>query len=62
MASSSMAMRFTDEDRTMAIEALDRLDLVPQALQRAGTLVGRPAAARRHRQGPGAAAAHHAGG
>ena len=37
---SSMAMRFTDEERTMAIQALDRLDLVPQALQRAGTLSG----------------------
>ncbi|MEL6643364.1 MAG: phosphonate ABC transporter ATP-binding protein [Pseudomonadota bacterium] len=37
---SSMAMGFTDEERTMAIEALDRLDLVPQALQRAGTLSG----------------------
>lgn len=37
---SSMAMRFTDEERAMAIEALDRLDLVPQALQRAGTLSG----------------------
>jgi phosphonate transport system ATP-binding protein len=37
---SSMTMRFTDEERTMAIEALDRLDLVPQALQRAGTLSG----------------------
>ena len=37
---SSMAMKFTDEERTMAIEALDRLDLVPQALQRAGTLSG----------------------
>ncbi|KPP90217.1 MAG: phosphonate ABC transporter, ATP-binding protein [Rhodobacteraceae bacterium HLUCCA08] len=37
---SSMAMRFTDAERTMAIEALDRLDLVPQALQRAGTLSG----------------------
>ena len=37
---SSMAMRFTDEERTMAIEALDRLDLVPQALQKAGTLSG----------------------
>ena len=37
---SSMAMNFTDEERTMAIEALDRLDLVPQALQRAGTLSG----------------------
>jgi phosphonate transport system ATP-binding protein len=37
---SSMAMRFTDEERTMAIRALDRLDLVSQALQRAGTLSG----------------------
>jgi len=37
---SSMAMRFTDAERAMAIEALDRLDLVPQALQRAGTLSG----------------------
>ncbi|MEL6240574.1 MAG: phosphonate ABC transporter ATP-binding protein [Pseudomonadota bacterium] len=37
---SSMAMRFTDEERTMAIQALDRLDMAPQALQRAGTLSG----------------------
>jgi phosphonate transport system ATP-binding protein len=37
---SSMTMRFSDAERTMAIEALDRLDLVPQALQRAGTLSG----------------------
>ena len=37
---SSMAMQFSDAERTMAIEALDRLDLVPQALQRAGTLSG----------------------
>ena len=37
---SSMAMRFTDEERTFAIQALDRLDLAPQALQRAGTLSG----------------------
>ncbi|MGH1414961.1 MAG: phosphonate ABC transporter ATP-binding protein [Pelagimonas sp.] len=37
---SSMLMRFSDEERAMAIEALDRLDLVPQALQRAGTLSG----------------------
>jgi phosphonate transport system ATP-binding protein len=37
---SSMAMRFTDEERAMALQALDRLDLVPQALQRAGTLSG----------------------
>jgi phosphonate transport system ATP-binding protein len=35
-----MAMQFTDAERTIAIEALDRLDLVPQALQRAGTLSG----------------------
>lgn len=37
---SSMAMRFSDEERAEAIRALDRLDLVPQALQRAGTLSG----------------------
>jgi phosphonate transport system ATP-binding protein len=37
---SSMAMRFTDEERAMAIQALDRLGLVPQALQRTGTLSG----------------------
>jgi phosphonate transport system ATP-binding protein len=37
---SSMAMQFSDEERAMAIQALDRLDLVPQALQRAGTLSG----------------------
>lgn len=37
---SSMAMRFTDAERTMALQALDRLSLVPQALQRAGTLSG----------------------
>lgn len=37
---SSMAMRFTDTERTMALRALDRLDLVPRALQRAGTLSG----------------------
>jgi phosphonate transport system ATP-binding protein len=37
---SSMAMRFTDAERTMAIQALDRLELAPQALQRAGTLSG----------------------
>jgi phosphonate transport system ATP-binding protein len=37
---SSMAMQFTDAERAQAIEALDRLDLVPQALQRAGTLSG----------------------
>ena len=37
---SSMVMRFTDEERAMAIQALDRLGLVPQALQRSGTLSG----------------------
>ncbi|MBZ4689153.1 MAG: phosphonate transporter ATP-binding protein [Cereibacter sp.] len=37
---SSMAMRFTDAERAIAIRALDRLDLAPQALQRAGTLSG----------------------
>ena len=37
---SSMAMHFTDAERTMAIEALDRLDIAQQALQRAGTLSG----------------------
>lgn len=37
---SSMAMRFTDAERTMALQALDRFDLIPQALQRAGTLSG----------------------
>jgi len=36
----SMTRSFTPEDRARAIEALDRLDLVPQALQRAGTLSG----------------------
>ena len=36
----SMTRSFTDEDRALAIQALDRLDLVPQALQRAGTLSG----------------------
>ncbi|MEO0989704.1 MAG: phosphonate ABC transporter ATP-binding protein [Pseudomonadota bacterium] len=37
---SSMAMQFTDAERTRAIQALDRLDMAPQALQRAGTLSG----------------------
>ena len=37
---SSMACAFSDEERAMAIHALDRLDLAPQALQRAGTLSG----------------------
>lgn len=37
---SSTMMRFSDEERTMAAKALDRLDMVPFALQRAGTLSG----------------------
>ena len=37
---TSMAMQFTDAERAMALQSLDRLDLVPQALQRAGTLSG----------------------
>ncbi|WP_375689774.1 phosphonate ABC transporter ATP-binding protein [Pseudooceanicola sp. LIPI14-2-Ac024] len=37
---TSMTMRFSDEERTLAIEALDRLDMAPKALQRAGTLSG----------------------
>ena len=37
---SSMAMHFTDEERALAIQALNRLGMVPQALQRAGTLSG----------------------
>ena len=53
---SSMARRFSDAERTLAIEALARFDLVPQALQRAGTLSGgqqqRVAIARALVQGP----------
>ncbi len=37
---SSMAMRFSDAERTEALHALERLSLLPQALQRAGTLSG----------------------
>lgn len=37
---SSMTMRFSDEERAEAIRALDRLGLVPRALQLAGTLSG----------------------
>jgi phosphonate transport system ATP-binding protein len=37
---TSMAMRFSDAERAIAIRALDRLELAPQALQRAGTLSG----------------------
>jgi len=36
----SLLMRFSDAERTLAIRALDRLDLAAQALQRAGTLSG----------------------
>jgi phosphonate transport system ATP-binding protein len=36
----SMAKIFSDEERTLALRAVDRLDLVPQALQRAETLLG----------------------
>ena len=35
---SSMAMQFIDVELAMALQALDRLDLIPQALQCAGTL------------------------
>lgn len=37
---SSMLRQYTDEERAMAIRALDRVSMVPQALQRAGTLSG----------------------
>lgn len=37
---SSMLRRYSDEERAMAIRALDRVGMVPQALQRAGTLSG----------------------
>ena len=37
---SSLAKHFTDAERTLAIAALDRLDLADQALQRADTLSG----------------------
>ncbi|MBN2630705.1 MAG: phosphonate ABC transporter ATP-binding protein [Rhodobacteraceae bacterium] len=37
---SSMAMQFSDAERAEALRALDRLDLLPQALQKAGTLSG----------------------
>ncbi len=37
---SSMAMRFSDAERAEALAALERLDLLPQALQKAGTLSG----------------------
>ena len=36
----SMFKRFSDAERTMALEALEWLDLLPQALQRADTLSG----------------------
>lgn len=37
---SSMFMQFSDQERAEALAALDRLDLLPQALQKAGTLSG----------------------
>ncbi len=37
---SSIAMRFSDAERAEALRALDRLDLLPQALQKTGTLSG----------------------
>jgi phosphonate transport system ATP-binding protein len=37
---SSMARQFSESERAIAIRALDRLDLAPPALQRAGTLSG----------------------
>ena len=36
----SMFKRFSDAERAMALQALERLDLLPQALQRADTLSG----------------------
>ena len=36
----SMFKMFSDAERTLAIQALDRLDMAPQALQRAETLSG----------------------
>jgi phosphonate transport system ATP-binding protein len=37
---ASMLGRFTDAERAMAVQALDRLDIAPVALQRADTLSG----------------------
>jgi phosphonate transport system ATP-binding protein len=37
---ASMAMKFSDAERAAALMALQRLDLLPQALQKAGTLSG----------------------
>jgi phosphonate transport system ATP-binding protein len=37
---ASMAMQFSDAERAAALMALQRLDLLPQALQKAGTLSG----------------------
>ena len=37
---SSMLRQYTDEERALAIRALDRVGMVQQALQRAGTLSG----------------------
>ncbi|MEL6178589.1 MAG: hypothetical protein AAFS10_06530, partial [Myxococcota bacterium] len=46
---SSMAMRFTDEERTMAIEALDRLDLFLMFWVRAWTKIDEPVLEELHR-------------
>ncbi|MCT8998847.1 phosphonate ABC transporter ATP-binding protein [Chelativorans intermedius] len=37
---SSMVLHFSELDRARAVRALERVDLLPQALQRAGTLSG----------------------
>lgn len=37
---STIARRFSDEETAMAVQALHRLDLLPQAMQKAGTLSG----------------------
>ncbi|MGK6315484.1 phosphonate ABC transporter ATP-binding protein [Neorhizobium sp. DT-125] len=37
---STVARRFREEERALAVQALDRLDLLSQALQKAGTLSG----------------------
>ncbi len=37
---STIIKRFTEEEKAMAVQALDRLDLLSQAFQKAGTLSG----------------------
>ena len=37
---STVTRRFTEEETAMAVQALDRLDLLSQAMQKAGTLSG----------------------